>query len=94
MDGLEDILVRKARLIERIAHQRRRLATNLQAVEPVFAAADRGAALLAGARQHAGWIAAAAGIVVALKPRRTLAWARRAFVAWRTLKWMRGTIGI
>lgn len=94
MDRLEDILMRKARLSERIAHQRQRLGTDVKAMHPLFAAADQGAALLAGARQHAGWIAVAAGIVIAMRPRRTLAWVRRGFVAWRTLKWMRGALGI
>ena len=94
MDKLEDILARKARLVERIAHQRQRFAAESLALQPVFSAADRGVALVRTMRSHPEWLAAGAGIVLALRPRRTLSWLRRGLVAWRTWKWARTSLGI
>ena len=94
MDNLETVLARKAGLVERIAHQRQRLARDLRGIQPLIGAADKGAELLAGARRHAGLLAAAGGLLLALRPRRTLAWARRGFAAWRTLRWVRTTLGM
>ena len=66
MDNLETVLARKAGLVERIAHQRQRLARDLRGIQPLIGAADKGAELLAGARRHAGLLAAAGGRVDAV----------------------------
>jgi hypothetical protein len=94
VDKLDDILARKARLVERIGHQRQRLAEEGRALQPVFSAADKGLALVRTIRSHPEWLAAGAGILLALRPRRTFAWLRRGLVAWRTLKWARTSLGI
>ena len=94
MDKLDDILSRKARLVERIGHQRQRLATDILALQPLFSVADRGVALVRTLRCHPEWLAAGAGIVLALRPRRTLSWLRRGLVIWRTWKWARTSLGI
>ncbi len=94
MDKLEDILSRKARLVERIGHQRQRLAADVLALQPVFSIADRGIALAGTVHRHPGWVAAGAGIVLALRPRRAFSLLRRGLVAWRTWKWARTSLGI
>jgi len=94
VDKLDDILARKSRLVERIGHQRQRFADEAQALQPVFSAADKSIALVRTIRSHPEWLAAGAGIFLALRPLRTLAWLRRGLVAWRTLKWARSSLGI
>lgn len=92
MNSLEQALLTKAALTERIRNQRHRLRGELKEVRPLFAAADQAAALLAELRRHAPLIGAAAGLVLVLRPRRSLAWARRGFVAWRTWQWLRSAL--
>ena len=94
MDKLEDILSRKARLVERIGHQRQRLAADVLALQSVVSIADRGIALVGTVRRHPGWVATGAGIILALRPRRALSWLRRGLVTWRAWKWARTALGI
>lgn len=89
MTSREEILARKARLVERIAGQRGRLAGEVASLQPLFRLADRGAAVVRGLRAHPGWVALVAGIVIAARPRRAFAWARRGFLLWRTAAWAR-----
>jgi len=92
VNGRDDIPAHKARLVERIAHQRVRLASQINNLQPLFSLADRGMAVAHTLRANPGWTAAAIGILLALKPGRTLRWLRRSVVAWRTWRWAQGTV--
>ena len=92
MNRLPDILARKARLTERIAGQRAQLAGQLDALQPLFTFADRCTFAAQTLRRHPEWAAAAIGIVIALRPRRSLRWLRRGVIAWRAWKWAQGTL--
>lgn len=94
MDTLEGIISRKARLVERIGQQRRVLAIEVQDLQPLFSAADRATAIVQTLRRHPGWLAAGAGLLLMLRPQRSLAWVRRGLIAWRTWKWARSSLGI
>lgn len=66
---------RRTRLLERASAERERLARVVQATgiaEPWLEAGER---LVAQARRHPGWVLAAVAVVVALKPRRAIAYA-------------------
>lgn len=91
MRSREDLLMKKARLMERIALQRMRLSQDVEALQPVFRIADKGAAVVGALKANPGWVALAAGVLVAARPRRALAWGRRGFVIWRTVRWIRNT---
>ena len=101
MRSREDLLMEKARLIERIAYQRVRLSQSVDSLQPAFRMADKGAAMVRALKANPAWVALAAGVIIAARPKRALAWGRRAFVIWRTFRWMRnafstalsGTIG-
>jgi len=92
MTSNEDILARKARLVERIAGQRVRLAGEVESLQPLFHLANKGAAAIRAVRAHPGWVALVAGIFIVTRPRRALAWARRGFLIWRSVKWARRTL--
>jgi len=92
VNGHDDIPAHKSRLVERIAHQRLRLAGQINGLQPLFTLADRGMAVAHTLRANPGWTAAAIGIVLALKPGRMLRWLRRGAVAWRTWRWARSTV--
>lgn len=92
MSSRDDIPAHKARLAERIAHQRMRLAGQINDLQPLFSLADRGLAVVHALRANPGWTAAAFGIVLALKPGRVLRWIRSGAIAWRTWRWARGAI--
>lgn len=89
MNGRDDIPAHKARLVERIAHQRMRLTGQIHALQPLISLADRGIAVAHTLRTNPGWTAAAVGIVLALKPGRVLRWLRRGAIAWRIWRWAR-----
>ena len=68
---------RRARLVDRAAGERERIAAAVQAasaVEPWLATARRFAA---EARRHPAWVAGAAALFVALRPRRALSLAMK-----------------
>ena len=87
MIHLDEIMMRKARLAERIAGQRARLADDAAALGPLISLADRGMAAVRAIRAHPEWVAVAAGILFVLRPRRAFVWVRRGFMAWRTWTW-------
>jgi hypothetical protein len=92
MKDLGEIMARKGRLVERIAMQRARLADEFVTLSPLFSLADRGVSAVNTIRRHPEWVAMAAGALVVLRPKRSMAWARRAFAAWRTWKWAKVAI--
>lgn len=92
MTGKDDILARKARLIERIANQRGQLAERVAALQPLIRIADKGIAAVRSVRAHPALVAVGIGIVFALRPRRAIAWLRRGFFAWRTARWVQRSL--
>jgi len=92
VNGPDDIPAHRARLVERIAQQRMRLAGQINDLQPLFSLADRGIAVGHTLRTHPGWTAAAVGIVLALKPGRALRWLRRGAIAWRIWRWVRDSV--
>lgn len=87
MNKFEDTRARKARLAELTQSQRVRLASQLQALQPLFSVADRAASAMQTVRTHPALFAAALGLLIALRPGRAVKWLRRGLVAWRTWRW-------
>ncbi|MGH8701764.1 MAG: YqjK family protein [Burkholderiales bacterium] len=84
---IAQIHARRERLIARSAAQRDELALLLAPLAPPLALADRGIAVAQYVRAHPGAVALVAAVIVALSPRRSLRWARRAFAVWRGTRW-------
>ena len=84
---LDQIHVRRERLLARSAAQRDELALLLAPLKGPLAVADRGIAVAQYARAHPGLVAIAAAIFVVLSPKRAFRWARRAFAVWRGYRW-------
>lgn len=78
----------RARLIERAARQRGDLARDIAALSGPIAVADRGLAIIGYIKTHPVIVAAAAALVVVLRPRRSLGWARRGLMLWQTWRWL------
>ena len=87
MSRRDDIVARKARLVERIANQRRQLAERVEAVQPLIRLTDKTMAAVNKVRAHPGLVAIGIGVVFALRPKRAIAWLRRGFFVWRTARW-------
>lgn len=90
---LNDLYVRRGRLLERIATQRVDLSREAQPVRAVLGTADH---LLGYARvaanyvlQHPGIAALALAALFITKPRRVWRWTKRAFFAWQTWRTVR-----
>ena len=90
---LNDLHLRRGRLLERIASQRAALG---QELEPVVATLEKADRVLA--RVHAGidYLKAHPAVVgltfaalLIVKPRRTLRWSRRAYAVWQTWRVLR-----
>ncbi|MBK1680321.1 YqjK-like family protein [Rhodocyclus tenuis] len=92
-DRLIDIGVRRGRLLERIASQRAAIGSDLAPVRDALRATDRAVVLLRSAadtlRRHPAMVLAGVAIFIALKPRRLWRWGRRAFVVWRSWRFLR-----
>lgn len=90
---LNELHLRRGRLLERIAMQRAALDRQL---EPVRATLDTTDRLLARVRSsidylkaHPAIVALAFGALLIIKPRRTLRWSRRAYAVWQTWRVLR-----
>lgn len=95
MNKLQERAAHKEDLGRRIAAQRGRLAAQVQALQPLFAVADRGANLARSLVAHRAWLGLALGVLLALRLRRprprvsragagaALRWLRRGLLAWR-----------
>jgi hypothetical protein len=88
------IETRRARLLERAAHEREQLAQTLQSWAPPLAFIDR---CLAGVRfviARPPLVAGAALVLALLQPRRAFKWARRAFGLWQSYRWLTKKIAV
>jgi hypothetical protein len=90
---LNDLHLRRGRLLERIAGQR---ATLGQELEPLAAALDTTDRLLARAhaainylKAHPAVVGIAFAALLITKPRRTLRWSRRTYAVWQTWRVLR-----
>lgn len=95
---LNELHLRRGRLLERIATQR---ATLSREVQPVHAALDTTDRVLAGVRAgvdfiktHPGLAVLALATLFIIKPRRSWRWSMRAFSAWQTWRIMRDRFAI
>jgi hypothetical protein len=84
---LDQIHVRRERLLARAAAQRDELALLLAPLKGPLGLADRGIAAAQYARAHPGLVVIASAIFVVLSPKRAFRWARRAFGVWRGYRW-------
>jgi len=91
MSAIERIGQRRAELIARAAQQRNDIATALGTLRTPLAVADKGMAAVAYVKNHPGIAAAAIVATAVISPRRTLRWARRAFLVWRGVRWVRSS---
>lgn len=81
-----ELALKKQRLALRSASLRQSLAADGQPLVPVFATADKVVDGVHWLQERPVVLAAAAALVVVLKPRAVLRWGRRGFFAWRTLR--------
>lgn len=88
MREMAGIYGRRAQLLARAAVERERVAVQLALWQAPLALADKGLSAARYLRSHPAILLAAVAITAALKPRRALAWARRAFLAWRAWRWI------
>ena len=88
MSPLTEIRARRAHLMARAAVERERLCVQLHAWEVPLALADKGYAAARYVRQNPQWIIAAVVLLVVLRPRRALSWARNGLIAWRAWRWI------
>ncbi len=76
------------RLGQRVHVQRGRFSAQLDALRAPVALLDKSIAAARYVRRHPEWLVAVAVLIALIRPRRTLAWARRGFVLWRTWRWI------
>ena len=90
---LNDLHLRRGRLLERIASQRGALGQGLEPVAAALATTDRVFARVHSGIDYLKTHPAVVGITFAalliVKPRRTLRWSRRAYAVWQTWQVLR-----
>jgi len=90
---LLDIGVRRGRLLERIAAQRRELTAELRPLGAALQTTDHALQKLRSGvdyvKAHPATFAAAFLVLLLLKPRRVWRWTQRGIVAWRTWQLVR-----
>jgi hypothetical protein len=85
---LAAIQTKRALLIERAARQRADLAQTLQSWAQPLGFVDRGLAAVRFVLARPPLLAGAALVMVLLRPRRAVKWARRAWGLWRSYRWL------
>lgn len=86
---LIELAERREQLVARIALQRIELSGHLAPWKGVCAVADKGMDAVRFVRRHPAWMAGAAAFVLALRPRKALAWMRRGWTAWKLIRNLR-----
>lgn len=93
---LDDLLLRRGRLIERIAGQRAALRNDFVPVSAALGKADSAVAgvrsLVDTIRHHPVVTSVIAATVLIFKGKTVLRWARRGFSLWQTWRVVQGTI--
>jgi len=88
MNQLSEIRARRAHLMARAAVERERISVQLHAWEAPLVLVDKSIAAARYVRRNPQWIVAAVVLLVVLRPRRALAWARNGLIAWRAWRWI------
>ncbi|MFB0936534.1 MAG: YqjK-like family protein [Propionivibrio sp.] len=93
---LDDLLLRRGRLIERIAGQREALRHDFVPVSAALGKADSAVAsvrsFVSTIRHHPVVTSVLAAAVLIFKGKAVLRWARRGFSLWQTWRAVRGTL--
>lgn len=91
-----DLALRKQRLLLKSEALRSRIGDHAAGLSPVFAAADAASRGWRWLKSHPEWVAGGGALLIALRPRTVIRWARRAFGAfraWRRLRsWAEGRL--
>lgn len=93
-DRLLQIRLRRERLIAKAAAQRESVASDVATLGQAIAVVDRGIAGVAWLRAHPGVLLVAAGVMLVLRPRRTLRWSFRAFTLWQGYRRLTARLGV
>lgn len=88
MNRIEEIRSRRAALVARAAVERERAAAQLARWRPRLALLDRTTAAVHSVLIHPEWLVAGTVVILILRPRRVLAWARNGLLAWRAWRWV------
>ena len=93
---LNDLHLRRGRLLERFANQRATLAQEVQPVRSALYTADRLLAIVCVGVDHVKRYPSLAALAVAAffiaRPRRIWRWSKRAFLAWQTWRAVRNKL--
>lgn len=93
---LDELLLQRGRLLERIAGQRASLSHDMAPVAGVLGKADAAAAwarsLAASIRRHPVAVSLAAASLLAIKGRTLLRWGGRAFSLWRSWQMIQSSL--
>lgn len=93
---LNDLHLRRGRLLERIANQRATLAQAAQPVRSTLNTADRLLAIVCvgvdQVKRHPGLAALAVAAFFIARPKRIWRWSKRAFFAWQTWRAVRNKL--
>jgi hypothetical protein len=85
-DRLAQIHARRLRLVARAEVQRDQIAHDVAALGPAVRVVDRGVAAVTWLRANPGVLVIGAGVMLVLRPRRTLRWSLRAFSVWQAYR--------
>ncbi|GAB2180901.1 hypothetical protein DLREEDagrD3_11240 [Denitratisoma sp. agr-D3] len=86
MSSSLQLALKKQRLVLRSTGLRQALAVDCQPLSPLFTTADKVVDGVYWLRARPGLVAAAAALVVVLRPRTVFRWGRRGLVAWRLVR--------
>lgn len=85
-ERITEVVARRERLIAKAALQRETLARDAQAWVPAVRVVDRAWSGVVWLREHPHLLLVAAGVMLVLRPRRTLRWSLRAFSVWQAYR--------
>ena len=92
MNRVAELRDKRARLMARAAVERERLSVQLQAWETPLALVDKTFAAARYIGRHPQWIGGAMVLLVVLRPRRALSWARNGLIVWRAWRWISASL--
>ena len=84
MSRLDELALRRERLVARAAEQRTAISESLAGCRSMLSVADRGLTWGRWLREHPAVIAIATAVLVAARPRLGLRWVVRTLSLWRT----------
>ncbi len=85
-DRIHHIRARRERLIAKAEMQRDIVARDVAALAPAVRVVDRGIGAVAWLRAHPAVLVIGAGVMLVLRPGRTLRWSLRLFSAWQAYR--------